>query len=155
MPKAVKQTQLKLKSLLEKYFASELKCGEWTFVEMMYTNKINTEQPLCTSCCSFVIQGPSELLAKLSTIEVDLKERWFPNHAEYEFLVQQDEGKGWPDFKNEQAKIMLMGQQFVFFISPWSSGKTIYHRHEREGSHVGDTESKRKAVLCGCGYAGI
>ena len=86
---------------------------------------------------------------------LDLKERWFPNHAEYEFLVQQDEGKGWPDFKNEQAKIMLMGQQFVFFISPWSSGKTIYHRHEREGSHVGDTESKRKAVLCGCGYAGI
>ena len=72
MPKAVKQTELKLKSLLEKYFASELKSGEWTFVEMMYTNKINTEQPLCTSCCSFVIQGPSELLAKLLTIEADL-----------------------------------------------------------------------------------
>ena len=65
VPKAVKQTQLKLKSLLEKYFASELKSGEWTFVGMMYTNKINTEQPLCTSCCSFVIQGPSEVLAKL------------------------------------------------------------------------------------------
>ena len=91
MPKAVKQTELKLKSLLEKYFASELKSGEWIFAGMMNANKINTEQPLCTSCCSFVIQGPSELLAKLSTIEADLKlirKRWFQNHAEFESLVQ-------------------------------------------------------------------
>ena len=42
--------------------------SESLWLGMMYTNKINTEQPLCTSCCSFVIQGPSELLAKLSTI---------------------------------------------------------------------------------------
>ena len=71
VPKAVKQTE-EVKSLLEKYFASELKSGEWIFVGMMNANKINTEQPLCISCCSFVIQGPSELLAKLSTIEADL-----------------------------------------------------------------------------------
>ena len=31
---------------------------------------------------------------------------------------------------NEQAKIMLMEERFVFFISPWSTGKTICMREK-------------------------
>ena len=48
--KAVDQT-LEFKSLLEKYFALELKSGEWVFVGMIYTNKIKTRQTLCHRRC--------------------------------------------------------------------------------------------------------
>ena len=57
--KAVKQTK-ELRERFESYFASELASGDWAFVGMIYTNKIKTNQPLCSSCSSFVIEGPSE-----------------------------------------------------------------------------------------------
>ena len=169
--KAMDQT-LQLKSLLEKYFASELKSGEWVFVGAIYTNNIKAKQPLCASCSSFVIQGPSQLHTKLSAIESDLKrirKKCSPSHAEYASLIQglvfvvlsqplsiyctiadnvhgkvvgkPAKGKtkakaGQGDFQsiifwtNEQANIMLTEQQFVFFASPWSTGKTICMREK-------------------------
>merc|ERR1711962_371978 len=90
--KAVEQT-LELKSLLEKYFASELPVGDWLFVGMIYTNNINTkkQQPLCPDCNSFVIEGPTELHTKLSTIQNDLEQvrvTCSSNHAQYVSLLQ-------------------------------------------------------------------
>merc|ERR1712004_778031 len=56
----------------------------------------------------------------------------------HEKLVGKDKDKptGQGDFKsiifwtNEQAKIMLTVLQFVFFISPWSTGKTLLMREK-------------------------
>merc|ERR1712004_95277 len=167
--KAVEQT-LELKSLLEKYFASELTVGEWLFVGMIYTNNINTkmQQSLCPPCSSFVIEGPSELHTKLLTIQNDLEQVRVicsPNHAQFVSLLQilvfvvlqqristhctiagdvhekvvgknKDKPTGQGDFRsiifwtNEQANIMLTVLQFVFFISPWSTGKTICMREK-------------------------
>merc|ERR1712004_445878 len=167
--KAVEQT-LELKSLLEKYFASELTVGEWLFVGMIYTNNINTkmQQSLCPPCSSFVIEGPSELHTKLLTIQNDLEQvrvTCSPNHAQFVSMLQilvfvvlqqristhctiagdvhekvvgknKDKPTGQGDFKsiifwtNEQANIMLTVLQFVFFISPWSTGKTLLMREK-------------------------
>merc|ERR1712004_891885 len=167
--KAVEQT-LELKNLLETYFASEIASGEWLFVGMIYTNNINTkkQQPICPDCSSFVIEGPSELHTKLSTIQNDLEQvrvTCSPNHAQYVSLLQilvfvvlqqristhctiagdvhekvvgknKDKPTGQGDFKSiifwtkEQANIMLTALQFVFFISPWSTGKTICMREK-------------------------
>ena len=98
-PKAVEQT-LELKSLLEKYFASEITLGEWAFAGMIYTNNIKTNQPLCTAClgkslssrCSrFVINGPSDLQTKLSRIQNNLEQfriTCSPDHAQFVSLLQ-------------------------------------------------------------------
>merc|ERR1712004_130255 len=167
--KAVEQT-LELKSLLEKYFASELTVGEWLFVGMIYTNNINTkmQQSLCPPCSSFVIEGPSELHTKLLTIQNDLEQVRVicsPNHAQFVSLLQilvfvvlqqristhctiagdvhekvvgknKDKPTGQGDFQSiifwtkQQADIMLALLQFIFFISPWSTGKTICMREK-------------------------
>merc|ERR1712004_182753 len=167
--KAVEQT-FELKNLLERYFASEIASGEWLFVGMIYTNNINTkkQQPICPDCSSFVIEGPSELHTKLSTIQNDLEQvrnTCSPNHAQYVSLVQilvfvvlqqristhctiagdvhekvvgknKDKPTGQGDFQSiifwtkQQADIMLALLQFVFFISPWSTGKTICMREK-------------------------
>merc|ERR550534_2891701 len=137
---------------------------------MIYTNKINTkrQQPLCPDCSSFVIEGPSKLQTKLSTIQNDLKQvrnTCSPNHAQFVSLLQilvfvvlqqristhciiagdvhekvvgknKDKPTGQGDFKsiifwtNEQANIILIERQFVFFISPWSTGKTLLMREK-------------------------
>lgn len=165
--KAVKQ-MLELKKLLEEYFASELASGEWAFVGMIFTN--NSKKSICQTCTPFVIQGCSEVAAKLALIEDHLKpirKQCSPNHTEYASLLRglvfvvlaqpisthctivgdvvdkvvgkETAGKtkakaGQGDFQsiifwtNEQAKIMLTVLQFVFFISPWSTGKTLLMR---------------------------
>ena len=86
--KAVSQT-LELKGLLEEYFATELASGQWAFVGMIYTNSI--VKSICSVCSPFVINGSSELLAKLAAIEIEVKlfrKEWCPSHAEYVALVQ-------------------------------------------------------------------
>ena len=138
---------------------------------MIYTNKIKTNQPLCSSCSSFVIEGPSELHTKLSAVDnvLQLKRKpWSPDYKEYVSLVKvlvfvvlhqrvsthctiagdvhdkvvgkpakgknKDKPTGQGDFKSiifwtkQQAEIMLTLWQFIFFISPWSTGKTICMR---------------------------
>merc|ERR1712004_269756 len=162
-PKAVEQT-LELKSLLEKYFASELTVGEWVFVGMIYTKEIKTNQP-CPSCSPFVILGPSELQTKLSNNLKHMGKQSSPKHTQFVSLLQilvfvvlqqristhctiagdvhekvvgknKDKPTGQGDFKSiifwtkQQADIMLALLQFIFFISPWSTGKTICMREK-------------------------
>ena len=62
---AIEQTK-KLQKLLEEYFASELTSGEWCFVGMIFTERVNTKQPICPTCSPFIINGTSQLAAKLS-----------------------------------------------------------------------------------------
>ena len=169
--KAVKQT-LELKRLLEEYFAAELHSGDWCFVGMIFTDAINTKQPICRACAPFVIQGTIELSAKLASIENELKHvraKFSLSHQEYVSLVQSltfvvlshpisthctivsnvhDKVVGKPatgktkakagqgDFQSiifwthSQAAVMLTELQFVFFASPWSTGKTICMREK-------------------------
>ena len=68
--KAICQT-LELKSLMEEYFATELASGQWAFVGIIYTN--NIVKSICPVCSPFVIKGSSELRAKLSAIEIEVK----------------------------------------------------------------------------------
>ena len=77
-------------SILEEYFGSELASGDWAFVGMIYTGKINIKQPPCAGCSAFIIEGPSQLHTKLSHIEDQLK-RWQrpPNYTEYVSLVHR------------------------------------------------------------------
>merc|ERR1719458_2186265 len=162
--KAVKQT-LKLKAILEEFFALEFASNDWCFVGLIYTKEINPKNTFCADCSQFIIHGPSEVAAKLNNIETHhLKQvrpqSVVPSHSQYVSLVQSlafvvlnqpistyctitrdvhekvvgKNGQG--DFRsiifwtNEQAKIMLTEQQFVFFNGPWSTGKTICMREK-------------------------
>ena len=140
---------------------------------MIYSNTINTFEPPCADCRQFIINGPTEVAAKLNNMEALLKtfrpQPVVPSHVNYKSLVEslafvvlsqptstyctiandvhyQVVGKpamgkkkamaGQGDFQsiifwtNEQAKIMLTVLQFVFFISPWSTGKTLLMREK-------------------------
>ena len=154
--KAVEQTEA-LKKILEEFFPDVAK--SWRFVSMLYCNTINVNQPVCSACSPFIIQGVSEVATKLNDLENQLKSQpVVPNHAEYVSLVQclafvvfahpistfctitdnvvakvegiPAKGKtktkaGQGDFQsiifwtNEQAKIMLWDQSYVFFNGPW------------------------------------
>ena len=165
--KAVDQT-LKLKKILEEFFATEFASNDWCYVGMIYTNEINPNNTFCTDCSQFIINGPAEVRIKLNYIQTLLRPV-VPNHAEFVSVVQgltfvvlahpistfctitddvvakvegvpgKSKGKGKPgqgDFQsiifwtNEQAKIMLWDQRFVFFNGPWSTGKTLLMREK-------------------------
>ena len=67
--KAVKQT-LELKRLLEEYFAAELSSGDWCFVGVIYTNKVNAKQPICPDCSHFIIEGPLSCMPSLQPLKM-------------------------------------------------------------------------------------
>ena len=69
---AVEQTE-KLQKLLEEYFASKLISGEWCFVPMIFTERVNTKQPICPTCSPFIIQGTSELATKLNGLGAEIQ----------------------------------------------------------------------------------
>ena len=58
--KAVEQT-LKLKEILEEFFAPEFASKGWCFVGMIYTNSINPNNTFCAECSQFIINGPNEV----------------------------------------------------------------------------------------------
>merc|ERR1719264_2476596 len=59
---------------------------------MIYTNKVNTkkQQPICSSCSPFIIEGPTELPAKLAALENELnvRKKSPASHAEFVSIVQ-------------------------------------------------------------------
>merc|ERR1719264_55868 len=59
---------------------------------MIYTNKVNTkkQQPICSSCRPFVIEGLTELPAKLAALENELnvRKKSPASHAEFVSIVQ-------------------------------------------------------------------
>merc|ERR1719458_1031267 len=90
--KAVKQT-LKLKAILEEFFAPEFASKDWCFVGLIYTKVINPNNTFCADCSQFIIHGPSEVAAKLNNIETHhLKQvrpqSVVPSHSQYVSLVQ-------------------------------------------------------------------
>ena len=163
----------KLPRLLSDYFASEFTSGQWCFVPMVFTERVNTKQPICLECLPFIIQGTSQLATKMNGLQTQVQkvrpQRVVPSHAEYVSLVQgltfvvpsqpssthciitskvHDKVVGKPargnskakagqgDFASiifwslKQAKIMLTDQKFVFFASPWGTGKTLCMREK-------------------------
>ena len=90
---AVEQTN-KLQSLLEEYFASEFTSGQWCFVGMIFTERINIKhkQLICRACSPFIIEGTSQLATKLNGLWAQVQKMRpqpvVPSHAEYVSLVQ-------------------------------------------------------------------
>ena len=85
--KAAKQT-LKLKEILEEFFAPEFASTDWCFVGLIYIKEINPNNTFCADCSQFIIHGPSEVAAKLNNIETHhLKQvrpqPVVPSHDEY------------------------------------------------------------------------
>merc|ERR550525_843078 len=89
--KAVKQT-LKLKVILEEFFALEFASNDWCFVGLIYTKEINPNNTFCADCFQFIIHGPSEVAAKLNNIETHHLKKVrpqpvVPSHDEYVSIV--------------------------------------------------------------------